>query len=93
MAQQYVVMHTGLDTYFQGQVISVDHLKGGRDIPIDIDRLLRLGAIAPVGSRQADDMLTELGPDATTPEQVPIGQEVPLPLAPDGTAKSDKAKS
>jgi len=80
---RYVVLHTALDNYFRGQVITLAHLRAGLDRPIDLGRLLRLGAIAPVGSRAAEEARAALeaegGAAPTTPAGDPVDREVPLP--------------
>jgi hypothetical protein len=44
-----------------------------------IERLERLGAIAPVDSEQAKALQATLGPDAVTPEGTPVSAPVPEP--------------
>lgn len=40
-ATRYVVLHSGLDNWLQGEILTAEQLTG-----IDISRLIRLGAIA-----------------------------------------------
>jgi hypothetical protein len=77
--QWWVVMHEAVDHWYKGQLINVSHLRGGVDREIDTARLERLGAIAPVDSEQAKALQATLGPDAVTPEGVPVSAPVPEP--------------
>lgn len=86
----WVVLHNAVDGYFRGQVVTTDHLKMGQDRDIDTDRLVSLGAIAPVGSEAARAAYAELGTDAATPEGVPVTDPVSLP-PPDPTSAAGQA--
>jgi hypothetical protein len=80
--QWWVVLHSAVDHFYQGQVINLAHLRGSTGREIDarhIERLERLGAIAPVDSEQAKALQATLGPDAVTPEGTPVSAPVPEP--------------
>jgi hypothetical protein len=77
--QWWVVLHSAVDHFYQGQVINLAHLRGSTDREIDTERLERLGAIAPVDSEQAKALQATLGPDAVTPEGAPVSAPVPEP--------------
>jgi hypothetical protein len=80
--QWWVVMHEAVDQWFKGQVINLAHLRGSTGREIDaghIERLERLGAIAPVDSEQAKALQATMGPDAVTPEGDPVSKPVPEP--------------
>jgi hypothetical protein len=66
----YVVAHSAVGRFWRGQQVTAADL-GAPNGPLEatnLQRLLDLGAIAPVGSRQATDTLSELGPDHQTPQ-------------------------
>lgn len=77
--QQYVVLHTAVDAYYKGQIITIDHLNNGYDRDVDIDRLKRLGAIAPVDSIAGKYALESIEPGAETPDGQIVTDPVKLP--------------
>ena len=79
LAARFVVLHDMVDRYHKGQAITLDHLKAGLPRDIDLDRLLRLGALAPEASAAAHAVRAELGPDALTRDGDPVTADVPLP--------------
>jgi hypothetical protein len=65
----FIVCHSGVGKFWKGQQVTAADL-GAPVGPLgerELQRLLDLDTIAPVSSRKAQDVLTELGPDATTP--------------------------
>lgn len=90
----FVVLHNAVGNFFKGQVISLTHLKAGQNRDIDTDRLIGLGAIAPVGSAAAASALDAVAPDAVTPAGDLVNAPVPEPLPDPATTKAvDAAKS
>jgi hypothetical protein len=68
-AEAFVVCHGAVGRFWKGQTVSAADL-GAPNGPLSeaqLQRLLDLEAIAPAGSRKAQDTLTELGPDHLTP--------------------------
>jgi hypothetical protein len=65
----FVVCNDAVGRFWKGQQVTAADL-GAPNGPLSeaqMQRLLDLEAIAPVGSRKATDVLTELGPDHLTP--------------------------
>jgi hypothetical protein len=77
----YIVAHTNVGGYWQGEAITAAHLAGGQDREVDIQRLLDLGAIVPASSEEAAAVRAQLAKEGTTqtPEGQPIDRAVPLP--------------
>lgn len=78
---RYTILHTAVEGFFRGQTVTLEHLKMGLARDIDLGRLVRLGAIAPEDSNEAARLRDEMGPDARTPEDVPVREDVPMPAA------------
>lgn len=71
----YVVLHNLVGRWWQGQSINEQHLKGH-----DIPRLVSLGAIALVGSKEHVQATSYLA--TTTPDGVDTSEPVKLPGEP-----------
>jgi hypothetical protein len=65
----YVVCHSGVGKFWRGQTVTAADLGAPQEAlsEAQLQRLLDLEAIAPVGSRKAQDVLTDLGENAQTP--------------------------
>lgn len=77
--QVFVVLHSAVGGFFAGQRVTHEHLKGGFDREIDLDRLVGLGAIVPVDSDAGRAKLADIAPDETTPGNQKVNDPVPLP--------------
>jgi len=68
-AGPFVVCHSAVGRFWRGQSVTAADLgaPGEALTAAQIERLLDLDAIARVGSRKAEDVLEELGPDHLTP--------------------------
>jgi hypothetical protein len=75
----WVVVHGGVSRFYRGEIVTLAHLKGGVDREVDIDRLLRLGAIAPVDSTEANKVIEEAGTDAESASGTKVGTMPPMP--------------
>jgi hypothetical protein len=66
---QYMVLHSAVGRFWQGQTVTAADLAAPRDAldAREIERLVDLGALAVAGSRQAQDLLDRLGADHRTP--------------------------
>lgn len=73
--QRYVVTHGGVGQHWKGQVVGSEHFPEGTDM----ERLIRLGALAPEGSADASVTMAGIQPGELTPEGTSVMGTVPPP--------------
>ena len=84
-ADHYVVLHDSVGAYWKGQTVLERHFPEG----VDIERLVRVKAIAHVSTPEAATVLAGIAPGQLTPDNQPALGVAPTPDLTTGNPTAD----